>query len=163
MKRMTCLSHLPHSMAGRLILFLALVTITIVYYALRSIFNKYKRARRAKALGCQPPPRLLYKWPFAVDVLWRILKADRNKIVPHEFTKFYHETGDKATWLQTLPGETHIITTDPKNIQAMLATQFNDFEVGELRRAQFFALLGDGIFTSDGKRWCVNHLILCSD
>ena len=45
-----------------------------------------------------------------------------------------------------------IITKDPENIKALLATQFNDFSLG--RRYDFFKpLLGKGIFTLDGEGW----------
>jgi hypothetical protein len=44
-------------------------------------------------------------------------------------------------------------TVDPKNIQAILATQFNDFSLGPSRRGSFWPLLGNGIFTQDGKPW----------
>jgi cytochrome P450 len=47
----------------------------------------------------------------------------------------------------------NIYTCDPKNIQAILATRFQDFELGETRRQSFFPLLGNGIFTADGKEW----------
>ena len=45
-----------------------------------------------------------------------------------------------------------IVTKDPENIKALLATQFNDFSLG--RRSDFFyPLLGKGIFTLDGEGW----------
>lgn len=44
-------------------------------------------------------------------------------------------------------------TSDPKNIQAMLATQFNDFGLGPARIGNMGATLGSGIFTQDGKPW----------
>ncbi|CAI5760176.1 unnamed protein product [Candida verbasci] len=45
-----------------------------------------------------------------------------------------------------------IMTRDPENIKAILATQFNDFSLGT-RHAHFQPLLGDGIFTLDGAGW----------
>jgi cytochrome P450 len=44
-------------------------------------------------------------------------------------------------------------TTEPKIMQAILATKFNDFEIGADRRNQFGALLGDSIFNQDGAAW----------
>ncbi|KAF2095752.1 cytochrome P450 [Rhizodiscina lignyota] len=44
-------------------------------------------------------------------------------------------------------------TTEPKNIQALLATQFQDFSLGPARHGTFAPLLGNGIFSSDGKQW----------
>ncbi|KAJ5569876.1 uncharacterized protein N7459_009306 [Penicillium hispanicum] len=41
---------------------------------------------------------------------------------------------------------------DPRNIEAVLSTQFSDFGLG-LRPPTFDPLLGSGIFTQDGKHW----------
>src|SRR3954451_22631696 len=44
-------------------------------------------------------------------------------------------------------------TSDPLNIQALLATQFHEFGLGPTRKQNFHALLGNGIFTSEGEEW----------
>lgn len=54
---------------------------------------------------------------------------------------------------QNLLGKTAFFTTEPRNIQAILATQFKDFGLGDARNNNFFPLLGHGIFASDGKQW----------
>jgi len=64
----------------------------------------------------------------------------------------YRDIG-KPTWTQNVLGTTAYVTFEPKNIQAILATQFPDFEIGSLRRSNFFPMLGNGIFTVDGKAW----------
>ncbi len=46
-----------------------------------------------------------------------------------------------------------VSTSDPENIQAILATKFHDFELGPLRRNNFIPILGHGIFTSEGEAW----------
>ena len=53
----------------------------------------------------------------------------------------------------TLDGTRLILTTEPRNLQAMLATQFKDFETGQMRLLQMGPLLGKSIFTSDGSFW----------
>ena len=40
-----------------------------------------------------------------------------------------------------------ILTIDPRNVQAVLSTNFKDFQLGDPRRQSFFPLLGNGIFT----------------
>ena len=52
-------------------------------------------------------------------------------------------------------------TFEPKNIQALLATQFSDFALGDVRRQAFYPMLGNGIFTADGKAWCVVSPLRC--
>lgn len=42
-------------------------------------------------------------------------------------------------------------TRDPENVKAVLATQFNDFELGRFEKVK--PLLGSGIFSLDGQGW----------
>lgn len=50
--------------------------------------------------------------------------------------------------------DNHMISTaEPANIQAMLATKFLDFDLGPTRGSNFFAMLGNGIFTAEGNAW----------
>ncbi|KAI9647569.1 hypothetical protein NHQ30_003954 [Ciborinia camelliae] len=46
-----------------------------------------------------------------------------------------------------------VCTSGPENMQAILATKFDDFELGPSRSQNMFELLGHGIFTSDGDTW----------
>ncbi|GAB7349065.1 hypothetical protein MBLNU459_g8025t2 [Dothideomycetes sp. NU459] len=57
------------------------------------------------------------------------------------------------TWAFTVFGKRGHLTVDPKNIQAVLATQFKDFGLGQTRCNNFSPLLGHGIFAADGKGW----------
>ena len=85
-------------------------------------------------------------------MVWRLIKADKAQVIPDEIVAIYDEL-KVNTWSQNMLGDSFIVTVDPKNIQAVLATQFNDFALGELRTNNFFPLLGNGIFTTDGKSW----------
>lgn len=58
-----------------------------------------------------------------------------------------------STYRASIFGQTIFITSDPKNIQAMLATQFNDYDLGSARAGNMGQTLGDGIFVQDGKKW----------
>jgi hypothetical protein len=51
------------------------------------------------------------------------------------------------TYKYSVLGNNNIFTADEKNIQAILATQFNDPDLGPHRRGNFWPLLGNGIFT----------------
>lgn len=53
-----------------------------------------------------------------------------------------------------------ILTVDPENIKAILSTQFQDYGKGERFNRDWHALLGNGIFTTDGEKWQKSrHLI----
>lgn len=84
--------------------------------------------------------------------------ADRQQLFPDFMIERQREmsriTGRNcATYKQSLLGQTMYVTSDPKNIQALLATQFDDFDLGSPRRGNMGQTLGDGIFVQDGKAW----------
>ena len=133
---------------------LSLSGIYLIYYTVSSILSSRYHARRATKLGCKPAYQRLYKWPFGIDLARDIMAADKAQTVPTFFVDLFEkELGERATWEQNFLGTPNFGTVDPKNIQALLATQFNDFCLGDTRRKNFFPLLGNGIFTSDGKSW----------
>lgn len=125
----------------------------IAGYILRTIYHRISHARQAQAWGCKPAPVRPYRYPLAIDVLQRYMRAEDEKNTQNDDFALYEEMGRCSTWQQQVLGVWHFVTNDPKNIQAMLATQFKDFELGPVRRGCFAPLIGDGIFTLDGKGW----------
>nr|POE89106.1 cytochrome p450 52a13 [Quercus suber] len=65
-----------------------------------------------------------------------------------------------ATFRVNMLGQTQFFTADPKNIQALLATQFDDFYLGPARRGNMLPTLGDGIFVQDGEAWSHSRALL---
>ncbi len=131
-----------------------LLLVSAVYFLASSFLARRYHARKARELGCQPAWERPHRLPLGIDLLWQVIQADREQVVPQYFLNFYQQAR-RPTWIQNFLGTMVYVTTDPKNIQALLATQFHDFEIGELRRKNFFPLFGNGIFTSDGKAWDV--------
>ena len=133
---------------------LGLLGVSIVYFIIASFFSNRYHARKARELGCLPAWERPHRYPLALDLLQEVMKADKDKVIPNYFLDVYNnKTGKRSTWQQNMLGDLGYVTSDPKNVQAILATQFNDFELGELRRGNFFPMLGNGIFTTDGKAW----------
>lgn len=131
---------------------LAAGALLIILAAASALISSWKHARHAAELGCKIPYRRRDKLPFAIDFLWSMAEADRQHRAPQQGLKLYQETGH-ATFKHRVLGADSVITADPKNLQALLALQFYDFGLGSRRRDSFFPLLGNGIFTSDGKDW----------
>ncbi|KAJ5963665.1 Cytochrome P450 E-class CYP52 [Penicillium vulpinum] len=130
----------------------------IVLQAIRLAFNLWQHSRNAKRLGCRDVPMYPCKDPFGIDTLRQSLIADKAKLVPQlteERVKIISDQENRyvSTFAIRNLGRTHILTVDPKNIQAILATQFKDFELGSMRRRSVHPLLGTGIFTADGEQW----------
>lgn len=126
----------------------------IIYSLVSGYLQRQRYAALAKEWGCQEPPWQYSKYPFklGIDIIQRSLKADREKLFPPDFAKRVEEIGAN-TFRFALLGTDGVFTCEPKNIQAILATQFQDYDLGPIRRSNLFPLLGDGIFTQDGKAW----------
>jgi cytochrome P450 len=50
-------------------------------------------------------------------------------------------------------GERNVLTVDPRNVQAILASNFGTFDLGPQRAAAFWPMLGNGIFSQSHKEW----------
>ncbi len=134
---------------------LALVAFSLAYWTIYSIFDNRRHAKRAAELGCRPPARRQHRFPLGIDLVLQLVKADKEKVLPNHMLAMQKEVG-KSSWTQNVMGTDIIVTNEPENIKAVLATKFNDFEIGSQRRGNFFPMFGNGIFTADGKLWYVS-------
>lgn len=122
----------------------------LVLQVIRMVFNSWQHSRNAKSLGCGSVPLYPCKDPLGIDNLKQSLAADKAKLVPELAEERVKVISDQESrYVTTFSirnlGRTHIFTIDPKNIQALLATQFKDFELGSVRRLSLHPLLGTGI------------------
>lgn len=124
----------------------------IIFAIIRGFLVSRHNTRMAKELKCEEPAHQKNKLPFGIDVVLRALKADNEKLFPVDLQQRTADVG-AITYRYSILGAHNVMTADEKNIQAILATQFADFDLGPRRRNNFFPLLGNGIFTQDGKAW----------
>lgn len=137
-----------------------IVVAAAVYFALlRPIYNYFRHASNAKRLHCQEPHEKRNKSFLGLDHIRRIEAADKRDLLCDEVVNIYKEEGC-YTWKNQLLGRSQIFTTEPRNIQAILATQFSDFQIPELRQSSFWPLLGEGIFTANGQVWSHSRAML---
>lgn len=119
------------------------------------------------------------KYPSGIFGL-SYMKALRNAAKQNLLANFMEERADAMrrlvgrrchTFMTNVLGQDVLIVGDPANLQAIMATQFNDFGVGHLRQAAISGCIGHGIvsriimldvfgiilivrqFTQDGKEW----------
>jgi cytochrome P450 len=125
----------------------------LIYLVANRVITKRQQAAKAKAWKCQPVKyRQENKLPFGIDWLKKAAAADKGQRFPqHLYEKMIQHGG--PTFSHRILNGYDFHTSEPKNIQAILATQFADFDLGQHRRGNFFPLLGNGIFTQDGKSW----------
>ncbi|KAL3460320.1 cytochrome P450 [Aspergillus heterothallicus] len=135
---------------------LGLLTLLLSWYAHFRL--QKRRQHRADKLfgeqnGCKPiEKKLPYKWPLAIDIFKKQYDAlMRGNLLAYQadyFRKF--KVGD--TFEIKLLGRIGYFTMDPRNLEAMLQTHFDDWELGNSRDA-LLPMIGNGIFTQDGNAW----------
>lgn len=133
----------------------------IAYSYIRSYYKAWQYVRKASKFGASPPADRTYKYPGGLDMVKRVFDADMRHTIPTEFERIaFEEMANSPTWRTYFFGDLLLFTIDPENIQALLAKQFEDFELGPVRRANFFPFLGNGIFTQDGAQWSHSRSML---
>lgn len=127
----------------------------LVLYAIASVFiyviyRHLKIAWLCRKLGAEPAPGLTGAGFFNSRPAFKVLAHKRDGgLVEFLWGLFY---GENENFSVRIGGKTLFATSDPENIKALLATQFNDFELG-VRHSHFKPLLGDGVFTLDYDGW----------
>ena len=53
---------------------------------------------------------------------------------------------------------TFVATVEPENVKAVLASDFRSYGLPEGRKRLLRPVLGEGIFTTDGKEWVLSFL-----
>lgn len=138
----------------------------VLYKIIASIIESRRHAANARRLGCQPAYQVKDRSPLSIHSVWKVLQADKEFRVPQylkdrmdRFSKEEHRT--IATISQRVMGAQAYFTMEPRNIQAVLATQFKDFGLGERRNGNFSPLLGHGIVSdSRGSQLLVDRMNL---
>jgi hypothetical protein len=124
---------------------------TAIYFIFTQATSLIKRRHFAKAYGCKPP----VKFPQPERILGihffnSLQSMMKSKTLLSTGVEWHRAIGN--TFSATVLGQSAIATVEPENVKAVLATQFHDFGIGTRYRAMG-ALLGHGIFASDGSRW----------
>lgn len=125
-------------------------------YILKTCWDRYRRhvAREEmkKLYGAQPPAKYPHKDPIlGIDLVLTEDRAVENDIYLKSLEDRFRRFGN--TVHENLLGWWVLMTNEPQNIQAILSTKFEDWRFGFLRDAAFKPLMGDAIFTMEGKDW----------
>ena len=134
--------------------FAVLISALIIKRLSTSISN----ARFIQSHGCKPQRKLPQ---FERIIGYGLYRTQANAVKEKQLLEGNHKRfqDNGITWSCVLMGKTFHNTIDPENVQAILATSFHDFGVGE-RLGAFGPLLGRGIFTEDGAEWAHSRVSL---
>ncbi|KAL2062313.1 hypothetical protein VTL71DRAFT_6579 [Oculimacula yallundae] len=120
-----------------------------------TLYLSFIRRRRiiSHKHGCKPIPSWPHKDPiFGLDIFLENARLARLGGFMEQVQARYTRMG-VYTFTQLFLGDRLILTAEPENIKAVLATQFKDFELPPRRKAAFEPTFGHGIFSTDGKEW----------
>ncbi|AOW05845.1 hypothetical protein B0I72DRAFT_139993 [Yarrowia lipolytica] len=128
----------------------------VVFVAVYVAFVKLDYYRRKAKFETSDMP-VAYNGLLGWKGLRHMLTVFNNDIGPVGWREVFATYG-KTLKYYAFPSNT-ILTYDPDNIKAMLATQFKDFSLG-LRKEALAPSLGYGIFTLDGSSWSHSRALL---
>lgn len=146
------------SLRGTLILLVGSWIITVLFSRFQENYRLSKHGVRAVRI-----PTWL---PLGLDIVYGAVKATIQHKNLDKWLEFYSTAKADAdgngsyTCELTVMGRRTVFTSDPENIKAILATQFNDFGKGEIFHKEWQEFLGDSIFTTDGAMWHTSRQLL---
>ena len=125
----------------------------IVLYIGYSIASTALINARIRKLGARAPVRKTYV-PLGLDMAYEVVSyALKDKSYEMWIQMFDKWAGPGRYTIEAGVGERVILTAEPENVKAILATQFKDYGKGEQFRKDWHAFLGNGIFTTDSTLW----------
>ncbi|KAF3935910.1 hypothetical protein ABW20_dc0106133 [Dactylellina cionopaga] len=131
---------------------LGLAGVSVVGYIIWSKVDYWRRERKfRKSHGTEPTVMKNGSLPFGLDIYSVIMWHFQAQTLPEWARYEYEKYGN--TYKVNMLGSTSVATREPRNIQAVLTSQFKDFGIGPPRIGSFKPLLGEGIFSIDGRGW----------
>ncbi|KAH9994168.1 cytochrome P450 52A11 [Xylariaceae sp. FL0662B] len=131
------------------------VAVSLVLWRIYIHIDKATRLRRLGLRG----PRLKISLPWGLDFVKRQMSATMNH---KNYENFLESMSTVPNWTGegNILGRRVVLTADPDNIKAVLATQFSDYGKGEPFHREWSEFLGDSIFTTDGHQWHASRQLL---
>ncbi|KAL7628783.1 hypothetical protein AAE478_000298 [Parahypoxylon ruwenzoriense] len=138
--------------------FKSLLIVFGVVFVAWSVYVNIDERIRLRRLGASAS-RIKSHFPFGLDLIQKQVVATMNHKNYEMFLEMMQDVPEYTGETYIL-GYRGIITADPENIKAILATQFQEFGKGERFHEQWHEFLGDSIFTTDGQLWRESRQLL---
>ncbi|KAH8702362.1 cytochrome P450 CYP4/CYP19/CYP26 subfamily [Talaromyces proteolyticus] len=120
---------------------------------LRPLYDYYRHFTNARRLNCQKPRTKATRLPWGIDFVRRLAKASNQDRLCEEVSSFFEEEQCNTFQVWLPQRHKHFWTTEPRNVQAILATQFSQFELPPEREGVVKPMFGRGIFSANGTYW----------
>lgn len=136
--------------------------ILVVYLSIRRLVRYFHDRQFIKQHGCKPPQNIAPLWDpfFGIDLMLQFVKAAREG----RYIRFSggrlisYNYGTYVIKRLALPDT--VYTAEPENIKHILATEFKNFNLAEIRINAMFPLFGSSIFTTNGPAWAHSRALL---
>jgi len=119
-------------LGGLLVFYLGYIATKRIYYD-----------ARIRKLGARAPTRTTYL-PMGLDMAYAIINSALADKVYEWWLAMYAKYSPGHYTVEAGVGERVILTAEPENIKAILATQFKDYGKGEQFHKDWYHFLGDG-------------------
>lgn len=111
------------------------------------------RRRFSASKGCKPVRKWRNKDPIlGLDFLWASYEAIKEHRALNVIKDNLDHLGVNTASINIMT-KTFITTIEPENLKSILASDFQSYSLGEGRKRLLVPVLGEGIFTMDGKEW----------
>ncbi len=119
---------------------------------LRRTVLAIRRSRVIRKHNCKPPPAISQRDPFfGLDIVFEVLLSLRKQKRNASFEELFNKYG--STFKSRVYNTQKIFTIEPKNLQAVFATDFDSWGVEPVRLFFFEPFVGRGVMTTDGASW----------
>ncbi|KAI9819622.1 MAG: hypothetical protein M1827_007072 [Pycnora praestabilis] len=136
----------------RLDVALLLLVAFLAQFFFRKLLDDRRFAQFARANGCEDPPQAVNRLPWGIERVYEAVSYRGGSMFTDIIMPDYVSHG--WTWGCTgLLGRKALNVADPKNIQAILALNFKDYEMSTPRKGPFGPVIGKGILSTDGAEW----------
>lgn len=134
----------------------------IVILLVRRLLRLQQDRAFAKKHGCQPPMNVAPLWDpiLGIDLVVQFIRAAREgRYIRYSGGRLIsYDYGTYVIKRLALPDT--VYTAEPENIKHILATEFKNFALAELRINAMFPLFGSSIFTTNGPAWAHSRALL---
>ncbi|PBK87668.1 cytochrome P450 monooxygenase pc-1 [Armillaria gallica] len=123
----------------------------LVYRALHVVHTDYTHKKNARSMDTRLIPRVQGKLPGNIDIVANSIRVWAEGYPSDGFEEMIEAHGN--IFNLCLLWSNMIVTTSPKHIQQILATEFENFEKGQRFQYAMKSVLGVGVFNADGSMW----------
>lgn len=125
-----------------------------VFYHISSRVRRLKVSLSAQRLGVRVAPRAEGLLPWNFDILVKVLTVNKTSYIADPVLDAFNLVpGGTNTCTLEILGDERFLTMHPENIKKVLSTDFDNYCKGSMFNGIMTALLGVGVFNSDGEMW----------